>query len=184
MSTLEEVLRKLVAYFHEQGIAYVVMGGLAVRVHALPRPTNDIDFSIRLDRDRLPDVFQAAEQMGLTVPEAYKRGWVDEVEGLPIVKLRYYLRDGLGVDVDVFLAESDFQNSLISRRQSLEVDGLQCWVVSPEDLILLKLIANRPRDLIDVQDIVFTQGSLDTDYLRRWANELEIGERLDQVFRS
>lgn len=181
MSELEDILRKLVAYFHQQEIPYVVMGGLAVRVHALPRPTNDIDFSVQLDRGRLPDVFQAAERMGLTVPEAYKRGWIDEVAGLPIVKLRYFLGDGLGVDVDIFLAESDFQNSLISRRQTLEIDGLQCWVVSPEDLILLKLIANRPRDLIDVQDILFTQGALDVGYLRRWANELGISEPLEQA---
>lgn len=181
MSELEAALRKLVAYFHQQEIPYAVMGGLAVRVHALPRPTNDIDFSVQLDRNRLPEVYRAAEQMGLTVPEVYKRGWIDEIAGLPIVKLRYYLRDGLGVDVDIFLAESDFQNSLISRRQPLDVDGLQCWVVSPEDLILLKLIANRPRDLIDVQDILFTQGSLDAGYLHHWAYELGISERLDQA---
>lgn len=181
MSELESVLRKLVVWLEEQGIAYVVMGGLAVRVHALPRPTNDIDFTIQLDRGRLPDVFRQAERMGLTVPEAYKRGWVDEVSGMPIVKLRYYFQDGLGVDVDVFLAESEFQNALIARRQSLEVDGLKCFVVSPEDLVLLKLIASRPRDLIDVQDILFTQGTLDTAYMRPWAKQLGIANELEKV---
>ena len=36
------------------------MGGWAVRVYALPRPTYDIDFTIILDRDRLPALYAAA----------------------------------------------------------------------------------------------------------------------------
>ena len=50
--------------------------------------------------------------------------------------------------------------------------------MTPEDLILLKLIADRPRDHIDVADILFIQGELDESYMRHWAAELEISDRL------
>ncbi len=181
MSHLENSLKAMVACFEELKILYVVMGGLAVRIHALPRPTNDVDFTILLPRERLGEWFRAIEQLGYTVPEIYLTGWVDQVAGMPIVKLRTFLEDGLGVDVDVFLAESDFQRSLIERRMRVEVDSQSIFVVTPEDLLLLKLIANRPRDILDVQDLIFTQGQLDESYLRYWAAALEITDRLEKV---
>jgi hypothetical protein len=55
------------------------------------------------------------------------------------------------------------------------------WVVSPEDLILLKLLAGRPRDLGDVADVLFMQCKLDETYMRRWARELSIGAQLEKA---
>jgi len=94
-----------------------------------------------------------------------------------------YLQDH-GIDVDIFLAESKFQESLLARRQREDYEGRQIWFVSPEDLILLKLIAGRPRDLVDVQDVFFTQGQLDEAYLRRWAAALGVTERLEEALRQ
>jgi hypothetical protein len=48
-------------------------------------------------------------------------------------------------------------------------------------LILLKLIAGRPRDLVDVQDILFIQGQLDEAYLRRWAAAVGVTEPLEEA---
>ncbi len=181
MSQLESTLKAMVACFDSLNIPYAVMGGLAVRVHGLPRPTNDVDFTILLERTRLPEWFRAVQTLGYSVPDQYQTGWVDNVAGMPIVKIRTYLSDGRGVDVDVFLAESDFQRSLIERRVWIELDEDSLWVVSPEDLLLLKLIANRPRDLLDAQDILFVQGTLDEGYLRRWSALLGIEDRLAAV---
>jgi hypothetical protein len=61
------------------------------------------------------------------------------------------------------------------------VEEQQVSLVTAEDLILFKLIASRPRDLIDVQDIFFTQGDLDEAYMRRWATELGVAEKLEEV---
>ncbi len=38
------------------------------------------------------------------------------------------------------------QQELLKRKVRVHVEGLEAWLVSPEDLILLKLIAGRPRD--------------------------------------
>lgn len=61
------------------------------------------------------------------------------------------------------------------------MDGVPAWVVSPEDLILLKLIASRPRDIGDVMDIFLAQGQLDEEYLRKWASELNLLDSLNRV---
>ena len=44
---------------------------------------------------------------------------------------------------------------------------------------VLKLLANRPRDLSDVADILFVQGQLDEAYMRLWADPLGIIDRLE-----
>lgn len=180
MTDLTAALYDIVDVLEDLHIPYVVMGGIAVRVHGIPRPTHDVDFTISLPRASLPQFFANATAKGFTVPEAYETGWVDQVAGMPLVKLRIYL-ESHGVDVDVFLAESNFQRSLLSRRQSHDYEGRAIAFVSPEDLILLKLVANRPRDLIDVGDVLFVQGQLDETYLRSWADELGVRSQLDKV---
>jgi hypothetical protein len=108
MSDLPRVVDDCVSLFERAGIEYVLMGGIAVRVYGIPRATYDVDFTAAIERDRLSSIYDAIEQRGYTVPEAYRTGWVDEVAGMPVVKFRLYLEER-GVDVDLFLAETPFQ---------------------------------------------------------------------------
>lgn len=156
------------------------MSGIAVRIHGIPQSAHNIDFMAALARQSLPQFFSRASNKGFTVSEAYESGWVDQVAGMPLVKLRMSL-ESHGVDVDIFLAESDFQRSLLKRQQSHDDEGRAVGFVSPEDLILLKLIANRPRDLSDVADVLFVQGQLDEAYLRHWADELGVRPQLTKA---
>jgi predicted nucleotidyltransferase len=183
MTDLTRTLREITSLFDQMGLTYAVMGGMAVRVYGIPRPTYDIDFTVAIDRGRLPDLYAAVAALGYTVPEAHQGGWVDQVAGLPLIRLRLYL-EGRGVDVDLFLCESPFQNALLARRRLEQIDGLRVWFVSPEDLILLKLLAHRPRDMADIGDILFTQGQLDEAYLRQWAKELAVDAELEDVLRN
>lgn len=73
---------------------------------------------------------------------------------------------------------------MISRRVAADVEGTRFWLVSPEDLILLKLIASRPRDLADIGDVLFTQRQLDEGYMRHWASELGVLPRLEEILRD
>jgi predicted nucleotidyltransferase len=183
MTDLNEALRDVTGLLDHMGLTYAVMGGLAVRVHGIPRATYDIDFTLSIDRERLPELYTELRARGYTVPEVYDGGWVDQVAGMALVKFRLYLGER-GIDVDVFLAESDYQRELLSRRQQHSVDGLTAWIVSAEDLILLKLVAGRPRDLADIGDVLFVQGRLDEAYLRRWADRLGVQARLDDALRD
>jgi hypothetical protein len=183
MKDLTQALRDIAGIFESLGASYAVMGGAAVRIHGIPRPTHDVDFTVALPRARLQEFFDCAVSAGYAIPEEYFRGWVDQVAGMPLVKVRMYLQDH-GIDVDIFLAESEFQGSLLARRRREEFEGGHIWFVSPEDLILLKLIAGRPRDLLDVQDVFFVQGQVDESYLRRWAAALSVTDRLEAALRD
>jgi hypothetical protein len=51
-------------------------------------------------------------------------------------------------------------------------------VISPEDLILMKLLANRPRDRADVADLLLVVGEVDGAYLGSWAARLGVEREL------
>ena len=46
MSDLADTLHAFGRLFDRLGIPYAIMGGWAVRVYALPRPTYDVDFTV------------------------------------------------------------------------------------------------------------------------------------------
>ncbi len=77
MNPVVATLLKIVDCLTEQRIEYAVMGGLAVRAYAIPRPTNDVDLTIALSRESLPNWFEQLESRGVTVPETNRSGWVD-----------------------------------------------------------------------------------------------------------
>lgn len=183
MMDLTRAIHDFARLFDEMDLVYAVMGGIAVRVYGIPRPTYDVDLTVAMPRPRLGEFYQAATQLGYTIPEPYLAGWVDQVAGMPVVKVRLYL-EGHGVDVDLFLAESEFQRQLLARRRRAQIDHLTVWLVSPEDLILLKLLARRPRDIADVGDVIFTQGQLDEAYLRHWAKQLGVLSELERALAS
>jgi hypothetical protein len=180
MIEIARALRDFVAVFDDLETPYVVMGGMAVRFYGIPRATYDVDFTVAIERGRLPELYRRIRELGYSVPEPYDAGWVDSVAGMPLVKARLYL-EGRGIDVDLFLAESRFQRQLLLHRRQEQLDDAPIWLVSPEDLILLKLLAGRPRDHADIGDILFTQGKLDEVYLRLWAKELGVITKLEQA---
>lgn len=178
MTGLEDAARQLVSLLEKLGAPYAIMGGLAVRMHALPRPTFDVDFTVALPRESLGDLYEAAEALGFSIPASQRSGWIDQVRGLPVVKLQLILTDRI-IDLDMFLAETPFQLQLLERRQRHSAEGWEAWFVSPEDLILLKLLADRPKDRADIADVLFVQTTLDKTYLRRWAAQLGVAHVLE-----
>ena len=64
------------------------------------------------------------------------------------------------------------------------LDGQHVLFVSPEDLISLKVVAARPRDLGDLEYVLLAQVGLDEAYVRRWAKELGVAEKLEELLAS
>jgi hypothetical protein len=99
---------------------------------------------------------------------------------MPLFKVRLFL-EGRGIDADVFLVENEFQKEVMSRRILDEVEGKPVHLITAEDLILFKLLAGRPRDLLDIEDVLFMQGQLDETYMRRWAGPLGVADQLERM---
>jgi hypothetical protein len=182
--TIDDILIEFVALCDTLQLEYAIMGGIAVRVHGIPRPTYDVDIQVSILPSQMSHFLAEVERQGYTVAEPFWHGWRDRVGGMPVIKLRSYLESGQGIDVDIFLNETPFQQAMMQRRLQVEWDERVIQFVTPEDLVLMKLLANRPRDLGDVADILFVQGQLDTAYMVYWAQQLNITDRLEAALKG
>jgi hypothetical protein len=180
---VQRYLLEVIAILDRLGIPYMIMGGFAVRTWGIPRPTYDVDVAVAASEEALGELLRALETGGFDVPEEHKRGWTDSVAGIRKVKAARFEGTTLW-DVDLFLVRGSFLESALLRRRSVPFCGEPAWFVAPEDLILLKLIAHRRKDQLDVEEILKVSGGqdlagLDLGYLRSWAERLGVLERLE-----
>lgn len=177
---LEAVLFRLVDILEAEGICYMLMGGMATRIWGLPRSTFDVDLTVALDPDALSRFSVRLEDAGFVVPEPHRKGFADTLKGMGKFSFHDYAFSP-PILVDCFLPTTTYQRKAISRRREVELEARKVWVISPEDLILHKLVASRPRDLIDIDDVLLIQGdAVDRAYLRQWAAALGVSALLDE----
>lgn len=61
--------------------------------------------------------------------------------------------------------------------------SIEAWIPTPEDVIIQKLIWHRSKDLEDVLGVIAVNyHQLDQNYLRQWADRLNLRQALDDVW--
>jgi hypothetical protein len=170
------VLHRTLDVLEHAGVECAVMGGFAVRHWALPRPTYDVDFAVAVEGEELLALLRSFDEAGFTVADQFLSGFADTLAGMRKVAVGCF-DSGSVWGVDLFLATTPFVRSAFDRRVPSEVEGRKLSVVSVEDLLLFKLLANRAKDRA-------VCGPLDLPYTRRWARHLAIPERLENVLRE
>lgn len=170
---LKSVARKLTAL----GIPYMLTGSLASSLQGEPRSTHDIDLVVDLRSDRI-DQFMAA------FPASdYFLQRESVVEAVRTCQMFNLMDLDSGDKVDFWLLTKEkFDQTRFARRMTLDVQGENLSVTSPEDTILMKLrwsemSGGSEKQFRDAQRVFEVQsGSLDRAYLDRWATELGVQE--------
>src|SRR5207302_717635 len=76
------------------------------------------------------------------------------------------------VEVDISLGGILFEEQAIARSQITKVGKLKLPLATPEDLIVMKAIAHRPNDLLDIHGLFDVYPDLDVKHIRKWVDEL------------
>lgn len=172
----------LVGWLHEAKIPGVVIGGVAVSLLGRPRATRDVDAVMWLDDEqRLTDLVKAASTHGL-------QPRMDDVVSFAMQNRVLLLRhEASSVDLDVALGGLPFEQEAIAQAIERTVAGVSIPLPRPEDLVIMKAIAQRPRDFADIEGLVAATPTLDTAYILRWVRDfaevLEAPELLLEVER-
>ena len=176
-NSIVDVLFKVLDLVEAERIPYYVMGGIAARTWGLPRSTFDVDLALVLEQDAVSGFCAGAERAGFSVPEIHLKGFTDTLQGMS----KFSFQDVAfpkPVTVDVFLVSTPYLRAVFRRRREVEFEGRSIWMLSPEDLVLHKLMAGRTRDFSDIDDILLIQGSMDRAYLEKWAGPLGVSRLL------
>jgi hypothetical protein len=78
------------------------------------------------------------------------------------------------IPVDVVLAGSGIEDGFLERARPVDVGGVTVPVISPEDLLITKTLAGRPKDVEDVRGILRERlVELDIPRVRRILRQLD-----------
>jgi len=169
-------LQKLLARFDNRGI---VIGGVAASLLGKPRLTADVDAVMLLSVDDLPRLIQAAGQEGLAprIPNA------EDFAGRHRVLLLRH--QASGINVDISLGILPFEIEAVERSTLYQAGPLSIRLPAPEDLIIFKAVAHRPKDLLDISAIISNHPDLDRERVKYWVQEfarvLETPELWDDI---
>jgi hypothetical protein len=173
----EHALVGIARSLDELAVPYAVIGGLANAVWGEPRSTLDVDVAVRVEERRLAKVIgQLAGRFHSLAPDP--RGFVARTSVLP-------LRSSGGVRIDVIFARLPFEEEVIRRAVPIEMSAAAVRFCTAEDLILMKVASERPRDLDDARGVALRRmRELDLAYLEPRLGELsELLERPDIMAR-
>lgn len=150
------------------GADYAVIGAHAVNCWLEPRLTGDIDITVAADRSQLEALRARLAAEGFRV--AREHGGA-AASGPDFV--RFVSADG-EIVIEAQAAKTEFQRQLL-RRAVATPQGLR--VATVEDLIVLKLIADRTKDQVDLEGLLGL-GTLDWSYVEKWATVWGVQDRL------
>jgi hypothetical protein len=179
MSDQLAVLKLVAARLDAAGIPYMITGSIAAGHYGQPRMTRDIDIVAALapfHGGGFPAILGAEF---LCDPAAIKdaiaaRRTFNVIHRSAVHKLDFIVR-----------ADTDYELEKFDRRRHVEVAGQWMWMISPEDLILSKLVWTKdsPSELQirDVRNIMALQPDLDWHYVDRWSIRLTVAALLRRL---
>ncbi|MEO7802957.1 MAG: nucleotidyltransferase [Actinomycetota bacterium] len=150
MKDLESALVGIAMTLKKNKVPYMVIGGFANLLWGTPRTTRDLDITVDIDLTDWKDVQHVCNQLGkFMAPDP--RALAERTRVVPLMT-------GQGVPVDLILGLLTFEFDAIARARQVEFQGQWVSVCSPEDLVIHKIISERPRDFDDVLGILRRQG--------------------------
>lgn len=147
-----ESLAGVLQDFDNRGL---VIGGVAVSLLAAPRLTADVDAMLLLDVTEIPRLIESAAAHGLTAR-------IEDAAAFAAQSRVLLLRHAAsGIGVDIALGMLPFEEEAVARGRLHETGRVAVPLPTPEDLIILKAVAHRPKDLLDIESILRAHPDVD-----------------------
>ena len=165
MSALENALTSLARFLGTENIGYMVIGGMANAVWGEVRATLDVDATIWVEDSEIEN-FVSALKTHYDPLVTDPRAFIAETRVLPL-----QTRDG--IRIDLIFGALPYEKDAIDRAVEISVADTPVKFCTAEDLILHKIISDRPRDLDDAHGIICRRReTLDLGYLDPRIQEL------------
>ncbi len=160
-ATLRQAFERLVTTFHDRRVTYAIIGGIAIIQHARVRATDDIDALVSIPQIGMPAFFEGLRSRGFTLDVNTA---VRELRDEGMTSVRFG-----DVVVDLLRPVLPAYARVLDRAVNMLVFDRTVRISSAEGLILMKVIAMRPQDELDVRDLLAAYGgeSLDLEFVRR-----------------
>ncbi len=152
MTHIFTVAAAVQSFIESKGWSFCFIGGLALQRWGDPRHTQDVDLTLLTG-------FGEEEPFVDALANRFKPRFPDAV-AFALQRRVLMLSDETGVPVDVALGALPFEQASVRRSSLFRTAGnLQLRTCSAEDLVVHKVFAGRPKDWLDVENILIRQNS-------------------------
>lgn len=136
-------------YFFQYNVRYITIGGFAVNIYGYNRSTGDIDIYLDDTQENRINLRNAFVEIGLGDFESIETmqfipGWTD-------FTLSYGLR--LDIMTNVKGLEDKSFDDLLDAATVVMIDEIPVKFIDYENLIIAKKAANRPKDILDIEEL-------------------------------
>ena len=136
-------------YFLLNKVNYLTIGGFAVNIYGYGRNTGDIDIFIEDSIENRENLRVALKQSGIGDFEnmdtiQFVPGWTD-------ITLNFNLR--LDIMTSVKGLENTTFEKLLEKAYIIEINDVPVYFIDYESLIIAKKAANRPKDILDIEEL-------------------------------
>lgn len=171
-------LKDLERWIEATGTPSVVVGGVAASLHGRPRATRDVDALVLLNEDRWEEFLASGERFG------FQARRLDAIAFARKVRVLLVHHRPSGIDVDITMGLLPFEEEAVARGMPIESVGLALRIATPEDIIIMKAVAHRGRDMADIESILDAHPGLDVERVRRWVKEFAAALGTPEILRD
>ena len=166
MLLLDEKILAVHAAFDSVEIPHAFGGALALAYYATPRGTQDIDVNVFVAANEAPRVLGALTQLGVAVGGARER---KQIRDSGQVRLRWER-----TPLDLFFSYDPLHASCLARTRTVPFGaGAAIPILAAEDLVIFKVLFDRPKDWTDVAEVLYARGpDFDASYTLEWLRRI------------
>jgi hypothetical protein len=163
--------QKITDVLNESNIPYMLSGSVAMSIYIVPRATRDFDFIIHLEEkniDRFIQHFQEGYYCDKdSIQDAVKRRSLFNI-----------IDHASGFKADfVVLKNEPFRQEEFNRRKKVDFFDKTIYVVSPEDLLISKVIwiqdYQSAQQAEDIKNLTAIE-NMDWTYIKKWITTLNL----------
>jgi hypothetical protein len=162
-----EALSSRILALHEMldslRVAHQFGGAIALAWYRNPRATTDIDVNVTLAPEDAEPLLGALTHLGVSVT-AEDRASIERDGQARLDWDGYYL--------DVFCATLALHREMETDARDVAFGPARIPILSPEHLIVCKAVFDRPKDWVDIEEIVAWGTAIEAAEVLRWIDEM------------
>lgn len=164
-ATLLGALADLMKWLDATNIPSMVIGGVAASMLGQPRLTQDIDALAILPEGEWANAVSTAARHGI-LPRIENA--LDFARRSRVLLMRHVES---GIDIDITFGALVFERAAIDNSEMHDIGGLRVRLPRVEDLLIMKAVARRPKDLQDIEGLLAAHPEADVATVRQWVSE-------------
>ncbi len=177
-ATLLGALAGLMEWLDAANIPSMVVGGVAASALGRPRLTQDVDALAILPEGEWANALSTAASHGILPRIEHP---LDFARRSRVLLLRHAES---GIDIDVIFGGLSFEQAAIDNSKVHDIGGLRVRLPRIEDLLVMKAVARRPKDLQDIEGLLAAHPEADVTAVRRWVSEFATAMSMSDMLKD